>query len=145
MKTQDKEELQYKQTDREVDQDGMIAARLREKLVAIMRSYNLLDSGADQQNKFGKPDKHDKYSKDKADYYSNNKVGTFKDKKLNRLWDKAEVAGFTPAELDDLKKEFAHYEQKLEIYYKLYDDLDQKIKDRSRSKWLFAPVTLQYA
>lgn len=136
MKTQDKEELQYKQTDRENDQDGMIAARLREKLIAIMKSYNLLDIDGEQQNKYGKPEKFDKYSKDKADYH-NNKVGTFKDKKLNRLWDKAEMAGFTPDELVDLKKEFAHYEEKLEIYYKLYDDLDQKIKDRSRSKFFF--------
>lgn len=132
MKTQDKEELQYKQSERENDQDGMIAARLREKFVGIMKSYNLLDFDS-ERNKYGKTEKFDKYSKDKHEYY-NNKVGIFKDKKLNKLWDKAEMAGFTTDELDNLKKEFTHYEEKLEIYYKLFDDLDEKIKDRSQSE-----------
>lgn len=134
MKIVDKEEIQYKQADRQTDSDGVIAAQLREKLIGIMRSYNLLDYDNDH-NKYGKAEKYEKYGKDKKSDYYNNKVGTFKDKKLNRLWDKAEVAGFTPDELDNLKKEFTHYEQKLEVYYKIFDDLDEKIKDRSLSKY----------
>lgn len=134
MKILDKEEIQYKQNDRQSDSDGLIAAQLREKLIGIMRSYNLLDHDNDR-NKYGKPEKYEKYGKEKKSDYYNNKVGTFKDKKLNRLWDKAEIAGFTPDELDSLKKEFTHYEEKLEVYYKIFDDLDEKIKDRSLSKF----------
>lgn len=131
MKTQDKEEIQYKQNDREKDKDGTVAAKLRDKLVGIMRTYNLLDYS--DHDKHEKPGKYDKYSKDRGEYYAN-KVGTFKDKKLNKLWNKAEMAGFTAEELTELKKEFAHYDQKVEMYYKLLDDLDETIKKRYESK-----------
>lgn len=131
MKTQDKAEIQYKQNDRESDQDGTVAAQLRDKLVGIMRSYNLLDYS--EHDKHEKPGKYDKYSKDRAEYYAN-KVSTFKDKKLNKLWNKAEMAGFTADELTELKKEFSHYDQKVEMYYKLLDDLDETIKKRYESK-----------
>lgn len=131
MKTQDKEEIQYKQNTKETDQDGSLAAKLRDKLIGIMKAYNLLDYSDHDKN--GKPGKYDKYSKDRNDMYAN-KVATFKDKKLNKLWNKAEMAGFTADELTNLKKEFAHYEEKVDLYYKLYDDLDQKIKNRYESK-----------
>lgn len=132
MKIQDKEELQYKQNARETDSDGSMATKLREKMIGIMKAYNLLDS-SDHDNKYSKSDKHDKYSKDRGDYHLN-KVATFKDKKLNKLWNKAEMAGFTADELASLKTEFAHYEEKVDLYYKLLDDLDQKIKNRYESK-----------
>lgn len=129
MKIQDKEEMQYKQLDKETDKDGTLAAKLREKLIGLMRNYNLLEY-EDDNNKYSKPGKYDKYSKDKHDNYDN-KVGLFKDKKLNRLWSKAEYAGFTADELDELKKEFNHYQEKVEIYY---STLDEKIKNRYDSK-----------
>lgn len=132
IKIQDKEEIQYKQNARETDNDGMMAAKLREKLIGIMKAYNLFDYN-DHDNKNAKPGKHDKYSKERNDYHVN-KVPTFKDKKLNKLWNKAEMAGFTADELGNLKKEFAHYEEKVDLYYKLLDDLDQKIKNRYESK-----------
>lgn len=131
MKTQDKEEIQYKQNDRESDKEGTGAAKLREKLIGIMKAYNLLDY-SDHDSKYEKPGKYDKYSKDRGDYA--NKVGTFKDKKLNKLWNKAELAGFTADELSELKKEFAHYDEKVEMYYKLLDNLDEQIKKRYESK-----------
>lgn len=139
MKTQDKEEIQYKQNDREQDKDGTVAAKLRDKLVGIMRMYNLLDYS--EHDKHEKPGKYDKYSKDRGEYYAN-KVGTFKDKKLNKLWNKAEMAGFTGEELGELKKEFAHYDQKVEMYYKLIDDLDETIKKRYESKRIIAKYWL---
>lgn len=134
MKIQDKEELQYKQNDRESDKEGILAAKLREKLIGIMKNYNLLDYEDDNQKYLGKPDKYDKYSKDKPEQW-NNKVGIFNDKKLNRLWNKAEYAGFTVDELDDLKKEFNHYQEKVELYYSA---LDEKIKNRYDSKWFYS-------
>lgn len=133
MKIQDKEELQYKQTKREEDTDGSAAAKLREKLITIMKAYDLLDYSDHANNKYAKSGKYDKYSKDHGEYHVN-KVATFKDKKLNKLWNKAEMAGFTADELSTLKKEFAHYEEKVDLYYKLLDDLDQKIKNRYESK-----------
>lgn len=132
MKIQDKEEIQYKQNARETDDDGTMAAKLREKLIGMMKAYNLLDY-SDHDNKYSKPGKHDKYSKERNEFHAN-KVPTFKDKKLNKLWNKAEMAGFTADELINLKKEFAHYEEKVDLYYKLLDDLDQKIKNRYESK-----------
>lgn len=131
MKIQDKEEIQYKQNERESDKDGTVAAKLRGKLTGIMKSYNLLDYS--DHDKHDKPGKYDKYSKDRGDYYAN-KVSTFKDKKLNKLWNKAEMAGFTTEELTELKKEFAHYDDKVEMYYKLLDNLDETIKKRYESK-----------
>lgn len=132
MKTQDKEEIQYKQNDRANDNEGTGAAKLREKLIGIMKAYNLLDY-SDHDSKYEKPGKYDKYSKDRGDQYAN-KIGTFKDKKLNKLWNKAEMAGFTADELSELKKEFAHYDEKVEMYYKLLDNLDEQIKKRYESK-----------
>lgn len=96
-----------------------------------MKAYNLLDYS--DHDKHEKPGKYDKYSKDRGDMYAN-KIATFKDKKLNKLWNKAEMAGFTADELTSLKKEFAHYEEKVDLYYKLLDDLDEKIKNRYESK-----------
>lgn len=138
MKIQDKEEMQYKQNARESDKDGSMAAKLREKLIGIVKTYNLLDY-SDHDNKYEKPGKYDKYSKDRGEHYAN-KVATFKDKKLNKLWNKAEMAGFTADELVTLKKEFAHYEEKVDLYYKLLDDLDQKIKNRYESKFRFSQI-----
>lgn len=129
MKIQDKEELQYKQNNKGNDKDGTIAAKLREKLSGIMKNYNLLEL-EDDSHKYGKPVKHDKYIKDKYENH-NNKVGLFNDKRLNRLWNKAEYAGFTAEELEDLKKEFSHYQDKVDNYY---NALDEKIKNRYESK-----------
>lgn len=47
----------------------------------------------------------------------------FKDKKLNSLWEKAEVAGFNRDELEKLKEEFHHHQDKVDVYYSLLDDL----------------------
>lgn len=47
----------------------------------------------------------------------------FKDKKLNRLWEKAELAGFTSEEMTALKEEFEHHQEKIDIYYNLLENL----------------------
>lgn len=48
----------------------------------------------------------------------------FKDKKLNKLWEKAELAGFTPEELRTLKEEFEHHQDKIDVYYNLLENVD---------------------
>lgn len=132
MKIQDKEELQYKQNNKGNDKDGTIAAKLREKLSGIMKNYNLLEM-EDDNNKYGKPEKYDKYIKDKHENHKN-KVGIFNDKRLNQLWNKAEYAGFTAEELEELRKEFSNYQDKVDNYY---NALDEKIQNRYHSKTFF--------
>lgn len=59
----------------------------------------------------------------RSDSYKNKSL--FKDKKLNNLWEKAEVAGFTADELNELKEEFNHHQDKVDVYYSLLDGLDR--------------------
>ncbi|XP_037069031.1 alpha-2-macroglobulin receptor-associated protein-like, partial [Pollicipes pollicipes] len=49
----------------------------------------------------------------------------FKDKKLNRLWEKAEKAGFSQEELKQLREEFQHHQQRLDEYYELVEEQQQ--------------------
>lgn len=90
-----------------------------------MTNYDLLEhfgEESDDRQKFKEP------KKNKAENYRNKSL--FKDKKLNNLWDKAETAGFAAAELQELKKEFGHYQEKLDLYYSLVDSLDDTIKEQ---------------
>lgn len=52
----------------------------------------------------------------------------FKDKKLNRLWEKAELAGFTTEEMTALKEEFEHHQDKIDVYYNLLENLSDDSK-----------------
>ncbi|XP_055340041.1 LOW QUALITY PROTEIN: alpha-2-macroglobulin receptor-associated protein-like [Paramacrobiotus metropolitanus] len=66
----------------------------------------------------GKKDKQDASGKEKAAP----KRFTFKDKKLNKLWEKAQRAGFSDEELQNLKTEFIHHQQKVDDYYEKFDE-----------------------
>lgn len=48
----------------------------------------------------------------------------FKDKKLNKLWEKAEKAGFDQKELKALKEEFVHHQNTIDEYYMLLETLE---------------------
>ncbi|XP_041764740.1 alpha-2-macroglobulin receptor-associated protein [Anopheles merus] len=120
LKLHDKEELTYKQL-KEKDKDGLKEAELRNKLVSIMSTYGLLEHFDDTQD----PEKY-KLAKSsdgapKKDTYKNKSL--FKDKKLNKLWDKAESAGFSKEELDALREEFDHHQAKIDVYYSLLERL----------------------
>ncbi|XP_059620877.1 alpha-2-macroglobulin receptor-associated protein [Phlebotomus argentipes] len=120
LKIQDKEELAWKQlSGQNKDKDGLKEADLRKKLIGIMSTYGLLEHFDDTQN----PEKFKDYTAyhGTVDAYKNKSL--FKDKKLNKLWEKAEVAGFTPAELTALKEEFMHHQEKVDLYYDLLDDV----------------------
>lgn len=119
LKLQDKEEIQYKQYTAEKDKDGKVAAKLRTKLIEIMRNYDLLD---DEQQRSKRKD---------SDEYRNRSL--FKDKKLNKLWEQAEVSGLSADELGSLKEEFRHYQDKVDLYYSLLDSLDETSKNRHAS------------
>ncbi|XP_053667596.1 alpha-2-macroglobulin receptor-associated protein [Anopheles marshallii] len=120
LKLHDKEEITYKQL-KEKDKDGLKEAELRNKLVRIMSTYGLLEHFDDTQD----PEKYKMYKSNdgtgKKDTYKNKSL--FKDKKLNKLWDKAEAAGFTVEELDALREEFDHHQTKIDVYYSLLERL----------------------
>uniref|UniRef100_A0A182Y8W4 Alpha-2-macroglobulin RAP C-terminal domain-containing protein n=1 Tax=Anopheles stephensi TaxID=30069 RepID=A0A182Y8W4_ANOST len=106
---------------KEKDKDGLKEAELRNKLVTIMSTYGLLEHFDDTQD----PEKYKMYKANeggsKKDAYKNKSL--FKDKKLNKLWDKAETAGFTKEELDALREEFDHHQAKIDVYYSLLERL----------------------
>lgn len=122
LKIHDKEELAWKQLNSQhKDKDGLKEAELRKKLIGIMSTYDLLEHFDDTQD----PEKYKPYKaySGKVDSYMNKSL--FKDKKLNRLWEKAETAGFTQKELDALREEFQHHQDKIDVYYNLLEKLGE--------------------
>ncbi|EAT37199.1 AAEL010784-PA [Aedes aegypti] len=121
LKIHDKEEIAWKQLNSQhKDKEGLKEAELRKKLIGIMSTYGLLEYFDDTQD----PEKYKPYKafSGKVDNYMNKSL--FKDKKLNKLWEKAETSGFTKEELDALKEEFEHHQEKIDIYYNLLEKLD---------------------
>ena len=133
LKMHDKEELNWKQMHAENDKDGLKEASLRKKLLLILNNYgltNVVDEKEENDPKKGKNGEQ----RDKSKNQKNK--GLFKDKKLNSLWEKAESAGFTPEELQQLKKEFTHYQDKVDLYYNLVDTMDEQSKNDFESEFL---------
>lgn len=120
LKIHDKEEIAWKQLNAEhKDKDGLKANELRRKLIGIMSTYDLLEHFGDTEN-------HEKvkpYRKfhDPDDKRMNKSL--FKDKKLNKLWEKAEISGFTQEELNSLNEEFQHHQDKVDVYYSLLENI----------------------
>lgn len=85
--------------------------------MGIMSTYDLLHHFDETQD--AEAVKHHSPYEGKVKTYENKSL--FKDKKLNRLWENAEVAGFTPEEMSLLKDEFFHHQEKLDLYYNLLD------------------------
>lgn len=113
---------------------------MRKKLIGIMSTYDLLEvmdvDGANDPELYKK---HKPYEgKVKSDNYKNKSL--FKDKKLNKLWERAEVGGFSPEELQALKDEFLHHEEKVEMYYALLEKMtnvkDPRKEDEHNSEYL---------
>lgn len=118
MKIHDKEELNWKQSQgQHKDKEGLKEAELRKKLIGIMSSYDLLHHFEETEDV--EAVKQHAPFEGKVRNYENKSL--FKDKKLNKLWDKVEVSGFTPEEMQLLKAEFLHHQEKLDLYYNLLD------------------------
>lgn len=92
LKVQDKEELQLKRLKADnLDKDGLKEAELRRKFGSILERYALNDHF--EKTQLGsQPNAADSH-------FNSNAV--FKDKKLNKLWMKAESAGFTGTNLNE--------------------------------------------
>lgn len=101
-----------------------------------MSMYNLLD----QAEHVGNPDKVKPFKplNEASDKYINKSL--FKDKKLNKLWQKAETAGFTQEELLALREEFGHHQDKIDQYYALLHDVKgNPDDDNESSKYNYLP------
>lgn len=143
LKVQDKEELQLKRLKADnLDKDGMKEAELRKKLGGIIERYGLDDG-------FDKEVPSSDFNKITS---STQNTNIFKDKKLNKLWLKAETAGFSgnfysafliaaendsfliiEAELKMLKDEFIHHQEKVLQFYSLLEEHNsKKIKEDSK-------------
>ncbi|XP_075148615.1 alpha-2-macroglobulin receptor-associated protein [Haematobia irritans] len=124
LKIQDKEEIAWKQLNSQhKDKDGLKENELRRKLIGIMSSYDLLEHFEETEDR----DKIKPYKKfhDPEERHINKSL--FKDKKLNKLWEKAEVSGFTAEELSSLKQEFEHHQDKVDVYYSLLENLGTNV------------------
>ncbi|CAO1422532.1 unnamed protein product [Diamesa tonsa] len=136
LKIHDKEELAFKHIKsnghKNVDSEGLKSAELRKKLIGIMSTYGMLevleiDNVNPELLKAHKP-MQGKVSEN----YKNKSM--FKDKKLNKLWERAEIGGFASDELEALKEEFQHHEEKVQVYYSLLENLDgMPKKDKSEN------------
>lgn len=123
LKIHDKEELTFKKLKSDgKDKDGMMEATMRKKLIGIMSSYDLLEH-FDEISDPAKHRLHKPFDQATADH-SNKSL--FKDKKLNKLWEKAEHAGFTAEELQALREEFQHHQEKLDQFYSLLEDVEKR-------------------
>ncbi|XP_058792272.1 alpha-2-macroglobulin receptor-associated protein [Phymastichus coffea] len=120
LKIHDKEEIAFKHAKSDgKDEIGLEEARMRKKLIGIMSRYDLLEH-------FEKVD-HDTYIKPKLkkqDYGNYVIQDVFKDKRLNHLWAKAERAGFNHEELEALKEEFTHHQEKVNEYLSLLSEVE---------------------
>lgn len=133
LKIHDKEELAYKHQKSEKPKDfndGLKEAELRKKIIGIMSTYDLLEVMDVEVDAVNNPElykKHKPYEgKVKSDNYKNKSL--FKDKKLNKLWERAELGGFSSDELEALKEEFLHHEEKVNLYYSLLEKMTD-VKD----------------
>ncbi|XP_075231111.1 alpha-2-macroglobulin receptor-associated protein [Lycorma delicatula] len=126
LKIHDKEELTWKKIKTEgKDKEGLQEAELRKKLIGIMSTYGLLEH-------FEEVNDPSKYKAHKPLSGPSNKFlnkSLFKDKKLNKLWEKAEASGFTAEELMALKEEFTHHQEKIDQYYSLLEEAEDKTRD----------------
>lgn len=137
LKIHDKEELKFKHQKSEKSKDSFpdaAEAELRKKLIGIMSTYDLLEvMDVEDVNNPELYKKHKPYEgKVKTDNYKNKSL--FKDKKLNKLWERAELGGFTPEELQTLKEEFMHHEEKVQIYYSMLEKMTDVKPNRDDHK-----------
>ncbi|KAF5307358.1 hypothetical protein FQR65_LT07075 [Abscondita terminalis] len=122
LKLHDKEEITWKKLKSEgKDKEGLKEAELRKKLLHILELYNLLEhfEGIVSPSK-----SHDHKMFNEANDDHINK-SLFKDKKLNKLWAKAESAGFSYEELKALREEFNHHQDKIDEYYSILHEVKE--------------------
>ncbi|XP_014205942.1 alpha-2-macroglobulin receptor-associated protein [Copidosoma floridanum] len=126
LRIQDKEEIAYKHYKSDgKDETGLEEARLRKKLKNTMHTYGLLEHFEEitEPEYLKKPKLH----KDNSNYVAKD---VFRDKRLNQLWAKAERGGFTHEELETLKEEFDHHQDKVDEYMSLLSEIEAGDPDK---------------
>ncbi|XP_062594393.1 alpha-2-macroglobulin receptor-associated protein-like isoform X1 [Saccostrea cucullata] len=113
LKIQDKVEIELKKLKAEdMDKDGLKEAEVRQRLMDFLEKY-------DMKKVISIPKPQD---------ISNEIPETFdhqlRDKKLQKLWKKAEFAGFSESEMEKLKEEFLHHQMKVDEYNSLQENFD---------------------
>ncbi|XP_022315719.2 alpha-2-macroglobulin receptor-associated protein-like [Crassostrea virginica] len=120
LKIQDKVELEVKKLKAEnMDKDGLKEAEARRRFMELLEKYNMkkiisVPQSQDMSNDIPETIDHQ-----------------LRDKKLQKLWKKAEFAGFADWELDKLKEEFLHHQMKLDEYNSLQENLNDDYSDNS--------------
>lgn len=119
LKFQDKEELSWKKIKAEgLDKNGLKESLILASFKAILEKYDL------QEDFKALQDAAMMYQPSQSEMpYETYYKHVFRDKKLNKLWFKAEQQGFTEAQLNALKEEFQHYQDKVDQYYQMLNQL----------------------
>lgn len=102
------------------DKDGLVEASVRKRLLSIMAKYSLeryLDDIS------ATPQKAESVFKTEAP----KNIPTFRDSKLDKLWKKAEKAGFSQEQLMVLHEEFQHQQEKLDDHYETMNVIEEEI------------------
>ncbi|KAF5289500.1 hypothetical protein FQA39_LY15055 [Lamprigera yunnana] len=130
LKLQDKEEVTWKKLKSEGrDKEGLKESELRKKLLHILELYGLLEHFEDMIPK--KRSEHKMFN-EVGDEHINKSL--FKDKKLNKLWAKAEAAGFSYEELKTLREEFNHHQDKIDEYYSVLTEVKEESDSQSQDE-----------
>lgn len=110
---QDNAELELKKIKAKgLDEEGLKEAEVRENFVGIIYRYKLEEHFPD-----------DKIDSSKNEIPVDVSPVKLKDQRLQKLWKKAETAGFSENELEKLKQEFGHQQLKLDEYDALKDEM----------------------
>jgi len=120
LKYQDKEELNWKaEKAKGLDKNGLKEAMVEGSFKAILEKYHLGEDFSALQESMLKSDEKISLNNDYV-------KAVFKDKKLNKLWLKAEQQGFSLDELEKLKEEFLHHQNKIDQYYQILNQLHKE-------------------
>ncbi|KAG8184306.1 hypothetical protein JTE90_008990 [Oedothorax gibbosus] len=122
LKFQDKDELELKRKKSEgQDKNGLKEGLVLASFKAILEKYQLQDDFKALQDAamVSKPSKPEMPN----DAYVKN---VFRDKKLNKLWLKAEQQGFSEEQLQTLKEEFEHHQNKIDQYDQMINQVHAK-------------------
>lgn len=105
------------------DKDGLVEATVKRKLQSIMKKYALERYYDDiHQSASNKPKEFNRKLEGPVE------VATFRDSKLDKLWKKAEKAGFSAEEMMMFHQEFEQQEAKVDDHYRTAHIIEEEIE-----------------
>lgn len=119
------------------DKEGLHEAAIRRRLLTILTKYNLeryyddVHTPGEQESSLSSSTSKENSAKSG----DSPKLNAFRDKKLDKLWKKAEKAGFSPEELMILHEEFQHQQDKLDEHYRTMSNIDDKLEKITKDSW----------